>query len=92
MLERGARVLCLRLQTARLNWAPQALELESEGRRKFTPETTTSRGIETADLIVLSPGLKIHHDPLQSVIETAEARGAQVIGELELAARFARAR
>jgi UDP-N-acetylmuramoylalanine--D-glutamate ligase len=45
-------------------------------------------GIERADLIVLSPGLKVHYEPLLSLIEKAEARGAEVIGELELASRF----
>ncbi len=45
-------------------------------------------GIERADIIVLSPGLKVHYEPLLSLIEKAEARGAEVIGELELASRF----
>jgi len=45
-------------------------------------------GIEECDLVVLSPGLKVHHRPLCDVIAAAEARGAEVIGELELAARF----
>jgi UDP-N-acetylmuramoylalanine--D-glutamate ligase len=45
-------------------------------------------GIEKCDLVVLSPGLKVHHEPLQSVIARCEAAGAEVIGELELASRF----
>jgi len=44
-------------------------------------------GIEECDTVVLSPGLKIHHEPLRSIVEACEVRGAEVIGELELAAR-----
>src|SRR5215218_6262513 len=45
-------------------------------------------GIEKCSTLVLSPGLKIHHEPIKSLIEDAEARGVEVIGELEMAARF----
>ena len=45
------------------------------------------RGLEECSTIVLSPGLKIHHEPLKSVLAKCEARKAEVIGELELAAR-----
>jgi UDP-N-acetylmuramoylalanine--D-glutamate ligase len=44
-------------------------------------------GLDECTLIVLSPGLKIHHEPLKSVLARCEARGAEVIGELEMAAR-----
>jgi UDP-N-acetylmuramoylalanine--D-glutamate ligase len=44
-------------------------------------------GLSSCHLIVLSPGLKIHHEPLRSMLLEAEMRGAEVIGELELAAR-----
>ncbi|HEX8236319.1 MAG TPA: UDP-N-acetylmuramoyl-L-alanine--D-glutamate ligase [Abditibacteriaceae bacterium] len=44
-------------------------------------------GLEECTLIVLSPGLKIHHEPLKSVLARCEAHGAEVIGELEMAAR-----
>jgi UDP-N-acetylmuramoylalanine--D-glutamate ligase len=43
--------------------------------------------IDKCQTIVLSPGLKIHHEPIKSIIAEAEARGAEVIGELELAYR-----
>ncbi len=43
--------------------------------------------IEKCSTIVLSPGLKIHHDPIKSLLDDAEARGVEVIGELELAFR-----
>ena len=45
-------------------------------------------GLEECDSVVLSPGLKIHHEPLRSVLEKCMARGVEVIGELELAARY----
>lgn len=38
-------------------------------------------------LIVLSPGLKIHHEPLASILHDCALRGCEIIGELELAAR-----
>jgi UDP-N-acetylmuramoylalanine--D-glutamate ligase len=44
-------------------------------------------GLRSCHLIVLSPGLKIHHEPLKTILEEALARGTEVIGELELAAR-----
>lgn len=49
------------------------------------------QGLEECSLIVLSPGLKLHHEPLRSVLASCEKRGAEVIGELELAARHCRA-
>jgi UDP-N-acetylmuramoylalanine--D-glutamate ligase len=36
---------------------------------------------------VLSPGLKLHHEPLRSRLAACAAGGAEIIGELELAAR-----
>ena len=86
LLERGARVLGYDSKT-RENLSDEARELETLGATLHAGEHDF-QGIEAADWIVLSPGLKIHHQPLQGVIEKAEARGAQVIGELELAARF----
>ena len=44
-------------------------------------------GLDDCDALVLSPGLKIHHEPLARVLAEAEKRGAEIIGELELAAR-----
>lgn len=72
---------------AREQLSTEALELESHGVQLRTGEHGFA-GIEECDLIVLSPGLKVHFEPLKSVIEAAEARGVQVIGELELARRF----
>lgn len=45
-------------------------------------------GVEKCDLVVLSPGLKIHHAPLDGVLARCEEFGVEVIGELELAYRF----
>ena len=44
-------------------------------------------GLRSCHLIVLSPGLKIHHEPLRAILAEAASRGTEVIGELELAAR-----
>ena len=44
-------------------------------------------GLKKCDMVVLSPGLKVHHEPLRSALAQVEARGGEVIGELELAAR-----
>ena len=86
LLERGARVLGYDSKP-RADLGDETLELERLGAQIYAGDHNF-HGIEAADLIVLSPGLKIHFEPLQSIIENAEARGAQVIGELELAARF----
>ena len=86
LLERGARVLCYDAKP-RENLSADALELETLGAQIHAGDHDF-QNIESADLIVLSPGLKIHYEPLKSVIEAAEARGTEVIGELELASRF----
>ncbi len=86
LLQRGAKVLGFDGKT-REQIAPAALELETLGAELVLGDHDFA-GLETCDLIVLSPGLKIHFEPLKSVIEAAEARGAEVIGELELASRF----
>ena len=86
LLERGARVIGYDSK-ARAELSDETLQLERDGVQIYEGEHNYA-GIEAADLIVLSPGLKVHYEPLQSVIAGAEARGAQVIGELELASRF----
>ena len=86
LLERGARVIGYDSK-AHDELSDEALELERDGVQIHAGEHNFD-GIEAADLIVLSPGLKVHYEPLQSVIAQAEARGALVIGELELASRF----
>ena len=86
LLQRGARVIGYDSKP-HAELSDEALQLERDGAQIYAGEHNY-RGIEAADLIVLSPGLKVHYEPLQSVIANAEARGAQVIGELELASRF----
>ena len=44
-------------------------------------------GLDECELVVLSPGLKIHHAPLAGVLGALESKGIEVIGELELAYR-----
>ena len=86
LLERGAKVIGFDSKT-RDKISDDLLELEQSGVELKLGEHGFG-GIEACDLIVLSPGLKVHFEPLKSVIEQAEARGAEVIGELELASRF----
>lgn len=86
LLERGARVLGYDSKP-RAELSEEALALEKEGVQIYAGDHHFA-GIEAADLIILSPGLKVHYEPLLSVIANAEARGAEVIGELELAARY----
>ncbi len=47
----------------------------------------TFPGLEECALIVLSPGLKVHHEPLRSILEKCAKNGCEIVGELELAAR-----
>ena len=86
LLERGAKVVGFDSKT-RDNLSDDVLGLEQSGVELHLGEHGFD-GIEKCDLIVLSPGLKVHFEPLLSVISQAEARGAEVIGELELASRF----
>jgi UDP-N-acetylmuramoylalanine--D-glutamate ligase len=83
---RGARVLGYD-NKSRQQLTPEALSLEELDIQLFTGEHHFE-GIETASLIVLSPGLKIHHEPLRGVLEKCRSNGAEIIGEIELAARF----
>ena len=86
LMQRGARVLGYDSKPHD-ELSDEALQLERDGAQIYAGEHNF-QNIESADLIVLSPGLKVHHEPLQSIIAQAEARGAEVIGELELASRF----
>jgi len=85
LVERGARVLgydsreLSELSDEARALAPSGVELHT-GAHDFA-------GLEECDVIVLSPGLKIHHEPLRSILERCAARGTEVIGELELAFR-----
>ena len=86
LLQRGARVIGYDSKPHD-ELSDEARQLERDGAQIYAGQHNYA-GIEAADLIVLSPGLKVHYEPLLSVIAQAEARGAEVIGELELASRF----
>lgn len=83
---RGARVLGFD-NKSRDELSPEVLSLEELGIEVITGEHHFE-GIENASLIILSPGLKIHHEPLRTVLEKCRSNGAEIIGEMELAARF----
>jgi len=86
LLERGASVVAYDAKP-REEIGEELLELESAGVELHLGDHGFE-GIEACDLVVLSPGLKVHFEPLKSVIERVEAAGGEVIGELELASRF----
>lgn len=86
LLERGAKVIGFDSKT-REQLSDEVLRLEREGVELRLSEHGFE-GIESCDLVVLSPGLKVHFEPLRSVIERVERAGGEVIGELELASRF----
>ena len=83
LVRRGARVTLSDLRTTVENadeLRANDIDLELGGHRMET--------LQTADLIVLSPGVSPH----QSVVETARRRGMPMISEIELAARWLRGR
>ncbi|MEO6907342.1 MAG: UDP-N-acetylmuramoyl-L-alanine--D-glutamate ligase [Abditibacteriaceae bacterium] len=83
---RGARVLGFDNKPLE-ELSPDVLSLEELGIKLIVGEHNFE-GIEKSSLIVLSPGLKIHHEPLRSVLRRCRDSGAEIIGEMELAARF----
>jgi UDP-N-acetylmuramoylalanine--D-glutamate ligase len=85
LAERGARVVGY--DDAPLEkLSGEARALESLSVELKTGAHEYSR-LEECALIVLSPGLKIHHSPLREVLAKCEENGAEIIGELELAFR-----
>lgn len=85
LAQRGARVLGYDNRPTE-ELTDGALALRESGVELHTGEHGY-KGLEQCECIVLSPGLKLHHEPLKSIIGACEARGAEVIGELELASR-----
>jgi UDP-N-acetylmuramoylalanine--D-glutamate ligase len=90
----SARFLAQRGATVALNdrkplseWKPEALELKTEGIGLVEGEPP-SWLLDQIDLIVVSPGVPTKAIP----IRYADRRGAEVIGEIELASRFLRGR
>ena len=82
---RGERVIGFDGKT-RDELSPDAIALEKLGVELRVGDASFA-GLEECAQIVLSPGLKIHLEPLASILRQCEARGAEIIGELELAAR-----
>jgi UDP-N-acetylmuramoylalanine--D-glutamate ligase len=83
LAQRGALVTLSDLRPELADAEPlraRGIELELGGHRAKT--------FETADLIVLSPGVPME----QPVIAAARAKGVPVIGEIELASRWLRGR
>ena len=85
LAERGNRVVGYDHKT-REQLSSDALALENLGVKLQLGEHEFA-GILGCHLIVLSPGVRIHHEPLASVLEKARARGIEIIGEMKLAAR-----
>jgi UDP-N-acetylmuramoylalanine--D-glutamate ligase len=90
----SARFLAQRGATVALNdrkplaeWPAAALELKTEGVGQIEGDPP-SWLLDQIDLVVVSPGV-----PTKSIpIRYADRRGAEVIGEIELASRFLRGR
>src|SRR5207237_892912 len=90
----SARFLAQRGATVALNdrkplseWKPEALELKTEGVGMVEGDPP-SWLLDQIDLVVVSPGV-----PTKSIpIRYADRRGAEVIGEIELASRFLQGR
>jgi UDP-N-acetylmuramoylalanine--D-glutamate ligase len=88
----SARFLAQRGATVALNdrkplteWSPEALALKSEGVGQFAGDPPALL-LDQIDLVVVSPGVPTKAIP----IRYADRRGAEVIGEVELASRFLR--
>lgn len=90
----SARFLAQRGATVALNdrkplgeWSPEALALKTEGIG-WVEGDPPSWLLDQVDLVVISPGVPTKAIP----IRYADRRGAEVIGEVELASRFLRGR
>ena len=87
LASRGAQVVGFDGK-ARDQLSADVLELENEGVELRVGDATFANVLQDEySMLVLSPGLKIHHEPLKSVLAQAHQRGAEIIGELELASR-----
>jgi UDP-N-acetylmuramoylalanine--D-glutamate ligase len=85
LAERGARVIGYDARS-RAELSADTLALEELGVELRVGDAAFP-GLDECAQIILSPGLKIHHEPLASLLRHCEERGAEIIGELELAAR-----
>ncbi|HYW72352.1 MAG TPA: UDP-N-acetylmuramoyl-L-alanine--D-glutamate ligase [Pyrinomonadaceae bacterium] len=86
LVQRGATV-ALNDQKPLTDWSREALDLKTEGVGLIEGDPP-SWLLDQIDLVVVSPGV-----PTQAIpIRYADRRGAEVIGEVELASRFLRGR
>jgi UDP-N-acetylmuramoylalanine--D-glutamate ligase len=86
LAQRGA-IVALNDRKALSEWSPEALALKNEGVG-LVESDAPSWLLDQVDLVVVSPGV-----PTKSIpIRYADRRGAEVIGEVELASRFLRGR
>ena len=86
LVQRGATV-ALNDRKPLAEWSEAALTLKTEGVGQVAGEPP-SWLLDQIDLVVVSPGVPTKAIP----IRYADRRGAEVIGEIELAARFLRGR
>ncbi len=86
LAQRGATV-ALNDQKPLAEWPAEALALKTEGVGHVAGEPP-SWLLDQIDLVVVSPGVPTRAIP----IRYADRRGAEVIGEIELASRFLRGR
>jgi UDP-N-acetylmuramoylalanine--D-glutamate ligase len=86
LVQRGATV-ALNDRKPLAEWDPAALALKTEGVGQIAGDPP-SWLLDQIDLVVVSPGVPTKAIP----IRYAERRGAEVIGEIELASRFLRGR
>ena len=80
LLRKGARVTLNDLRT-RAELPPRAARVEKDATLALGAHDASV--FADADLVVVSPGV-----PPLEVLDAVEARGVEVIGEVELAARF----
>src|SRR2546422_6844187 len=86
LAQRGA-IVALNDRKPLTEWLPEALALKTEGVGQVAGDPP-SWLLDQIDLVVVSPGV-----PTKSIlIRYADRRGAEVIGEIELASRFLRGR
>jgi UDP-N-acetylmuramoylalanine--D-glutamate ligase len=86
LAQRGA-IVALNDRKPLTEWSPEALALKTEGVGQVAGDPP-SWLLDQIDLVVVSPGVPTRGIP----IRYADRRGAEVIGEIELASRFLRGR
>lgn len=86
LAQRGAKVALNDRKPLR-EWAPAALELKTEGVGLIEGDPPGWL-LDQIDLVIVSPGVPTKAIP----VRYADRRGAEVIGEIELASRFLRGR